>query len=122
MLIHQQFGRRILVIPDDWERRSEPRIVFPFPVTVRGTDKDGSPFQHCTVIDNICSRGLFVRLARPVVLGARLRIGMSVSLPAWPQELRTGQRVAISAKVIRVERRPGAAFGVGVTFVRRHFF
>lgn len=122
MLIQRQFGRQILVIPDEWERRSEPRIVFPFPVTVRGADKNGLPFQHCTVIDNICSGGLFVRLARPVALGARLHIGLSVSSPAWPQELRRGQRVAISAKVIRVECRLGAAFGVGVTFVRRHFF
>jgi hypothetical protein len=56
------------------ERRSKPRITNPFPTTVQGTDVLGRPFEAECAIDNMSSRGVYLRLSNQVSLGDELTV------------------------------------------------
>jgi hypothetical protein len=103
----------------DRERRGRPRVERPFPVTVRGVDATGEPLDIDTVLDNMSVGGLYVRLPRRIEPGARLAVGIRVSV-SGAQE-RTA-RVATRSVVKRVESAAGGEHGLAVAFTRHRFF
>jgi len=101
------------------ERRREQRICDPFPARVSGTDADGRPFEVDTVIDNISTRHLYLRLLPYVMRGAALRITFRLS--ADPAKAETTTRVEVRGSVIRSEEKPGRVCGVAVAFESHRF-
>jgi hypothetical protein len=103
---------------DLFERRSMPRIVMPFLATVRGVDQTGDRFRIDTVLDNFSAAGLYLRLVRPIELGATLFVVVrfTVTLAAGP----TAPGVAARGVVVWVEPQPGA-WGIALKFMRQRF-
>jgi hypothetical protein len=95
------------------------RIETPFPATVRGVDLGAQRFEEHTVLDNLSSGGLYLRLARQVRQDARLfalvqlAIALDTSAPA--------ACVALHAIVLRTEQLPGGVFGTAIRLTHHRF-
>jgi hypothetical protein len=100
--------------PFESERRANPRVAHPFPVTLRTTGI-GGVLHIETVLDNVSARGLFVRLVRPIEPGASLSIGIRL-WAADPQV--AGARVSARGVVRRMERLGDGEYGIAVEFSR----
>ncbi len=85
------------------ERRRRPRIYDPFPAKVQGIDTKGVRFESDTVIDNLSSAGLYLRLMSSVEPGAKLFITFRLSTSASAQGSTLIRSVAIDGMVLRVE-------------------
>jgi hypothetical protein len=101
------------------ERRGAPRIETPFPATVRSIDVDDQPFEAHTVLDNLSSSGLYLRLAWRVRQGTRLFV--VVRLSAVPNVGDCTAGVALHGMVLRMEPRPGGVFGTAIRLTRHRF-
>jgi hypothetical protein len=99
------------------ERRRTARINEQFPVKVRGKDAIGDRFDLETVLDNIGSKGLFVRLARSVAPGTELFVIVRLSLDTSV----FAPRIAIYGEVLRAEPQRDGSCGVAVEFKRHRF-
>ena len=102
-----------------FERRKKPRIYVPFHTRVQGVDDAGNDFSIETVLDNISSDGLYLRMMPYVEKGAKLAI--DIDLRTAPRIVEEGPRLSIEAVVLRSEKVAGGAFGVGVSFVKVHY-
>jgi hypothetical protein len=102
-----------------YERRIVPRIETPFPLTVRSVDVAGRRFQEHTVLDNLSSAGLYLRLARRVRLGARLFA--FVQLAVALDDGASAACVALRGVVLRTVPRPGGAFGTAIRLTHHRF-
>ena len=91
------------------ERRRNLRIRLPFPATVAGQTAGGRAFQVDTVLDDLSVGGVYLRLVESVPLGA----GVSITTRFSPVT-DGGLVVRLQGKVVRVEPKPGGAFGVAV--------
>ena len=58
------------------ERRRERRVQVRLPVEIRGTDRDGRPFDETTTSENLCRGGVAFTLSRELELGAVLDINI----------------------------------------------
>ena len=97
------------------ERRAKPRVMVPFRAAVRGVDDVGTPFEVATVVDNLSANGLYLRLTKGVSEGARLLINVSLYFnPAGSGD--DGLSLEVYGFVRRVDRLPGGAAGVAVSF------
>jgi hypothetical protein len=101
------------------ERRMDSRIETPFPAIVRGADLGARRFEEHRVLDNLSSRGLHLRLARPVRQGSRLFVLIVLS-GAGNADGPAGC-IALHGVVLRVEARPGSVFGTAVRITRHRF-
>ena len=101
------------------ERRTSPRIETPFPATVRSVDINGQPFEAHTILDNFCSRGLYLRLAWQVHPGVRSFV--LIRLTVTPSAGTAATFVALHGVVLRTEKRPGRAFGIAIGIIRYRF-
>lgn len=94
------------------ERRAKPRIRQPFPTSVEGTDVNGQAFRLSTQLENMSSRGLYLRMPRQVSVGDDLRFLISFSNGS-----KTGATASVLGRVLRME--PGAdglnGFGLAIT-------
>ncbi|HET9221012.1 MAG TPA: PilZ domain-containing protein [Roseiflexaceae bacterium] len=100
------------------DRRKYQRIETPFPATVRGVDIGARRFEENTVLDNLSSRGLHLRLARPVQQGTKLFVLIRLSSASTNDP--TGF-IALHGVVLRVDARPGSVFRIAVRFTRHRF-
>jgi len=101
------------------ERRQAPRIDLPFPATVRGLDALGDRFEEQVVLGSLSARGLYLRLRRPVHIGARLFIYVKLWLPE--QGGRAGARVAMQGRVMRSEAGHDRRWGIAIVADRHRF-
>jgi PilZ domain-containing protein len=97
------------------ERRASPRVDHPFPVTVRTVKAMGEALHVETVIDNMSARGLFVRLSRPIALGAPLTTVIRLSVDGREDAC---ARVVARGVVRRVELKANGQYGIAVEFAR----
>ena len=104
---------------DGTERRSALRIELPFPATVRGVDAAGERFKLDSVLDNLSTHGLYVRLPRRVEPGARLLVVVRLSL--IPDLEVPAATVALRGVVLRSEPQPDGRWGLAVQFDRHRF-
>lgn len=94
------------------ERRSRSRIYAPFPAAVRGVDASGTMFHSRTVIDNISTGGLYLRLMQR--LEQRTKLYIIVQLSNAQMDSEPVLRPHISGEVLRIEPRPGGACGFAI--------
>jgi|RhiMetdeSRZDD1v2_1073273.scaffolds.fasta_scaffold2029284_2 hypothetical protein len=101
------------------ERRSFPRIETPLPALVRSVTVDDQWFEAHTVLDNFSSGGVYLRLVQPVAQGQRLfvLIRLSTDLNASA----SGGYIALHGLALRVEQRPGRAFGTAIKITHHRF-
>jgi hypothetical protein len=101
------------------ERRTSPRIETPFPAIVRSVDVDAQPFEEHTVLDNLSSDGLYLRLARRVQQGGRLFVLIRLSVA--PNADACATYIALHGMVLRTEARPGGIFGTAIRLTHHRF-
>jgi hypothetical protein len=101
------------------ERRRKPRINHPFGVKVSGRDTLGEAFAFDTVIDNMSSTGIFLKLPRDVSFGAK--VSMLVRLSTRKQEDLEVANVSLEAVVIRKELLQDESWGLAFLITRRRF-
>jgi hypothetical protein len=101
------------------ERRRKPRIAGPFPAIVYGLDSSGEPFEVRTVVDNLSSCGLYVRLSTPLEPGAALSI--TVCLTTTGSADTRCSRVALHGIVLRSELKHDGTCGVAVSVTGHRF-
>ena len=109
------------------ERRREPRISAPFPVSVCNRRQDGELIFD-TLLDNLSARGLYFHVPGALCehAAALVRLGVEllfiVKMPpvgaAAPEPV---ARLALRGIVQRLERQPDGVYGVGVR-VKQHRF
>ena len=98
------------------ERRSKPRVTVPFRATLQGADAEGLQFEVTTVLDNLSSGGLYLRLAREVRVGTRLLIDVHFYGHGDVLLEEPGLGLEVYGSVARVDTIPGGSYGVAVTF------
>lgn len=91
------------------ERRSKPRIYFPFPATVRGVNASGEVFEIGASLDNLSASGFYLRMPECVEQGTKLFV---------LTRLATSMLVAIRGRALRVEPQPDGMCGVAVAIIR----
>ena len=101
------------------ERRRYPRINIPFPATVQGLDNGGHNFSVETVLDNLSSKGLFLRMMPCVEPGAKLCI--EIQMRTGRQLEHEGARLSVDGVVLRADKLAGGASGVAVSFAKVRF-
>ena len=107
-------GQRKQRISGYEERRGKPRICVPFHATVEGKDNSGQAFCVETVLDNLSSSGLYLRILPRVEQGAKLLIELGLLTP--PDMTDGATRFAIEGVVVRSDEKTGGVFGVAVNF------
>lgn len=103
----------------DVERRRRFRLYEPFVAKVRGKDSGGGRFEIDTVLDNIGSRGLYVRLAHKIEPGADIFVVIRLTVANDPKVF--APRVAVQGKVLRAEPQTDGSYGVALEFHQRRF-
>jgi len=101
------------------ERRGAVRVAIPFPATVRGMDQTGDRFTLDTVLDNLSSTGLYLRLARLVEPGATLFVVVRLAVVSAQQV--AAASVAVRGVVLRAEPQSSGMRGVAILFTRHRF-
>jgi hypothetical protein len=111
-------------LPPGEDRRSKPRIYVPFHATVRGLNNEGDEFDVETVVDNMSSDGLYLRMMPRVKEGARLTIALKLDTApdlTQPDLTQEAQPVLVDGVVLRSENKAGGVCGVAVVFDKVRF-
>lgn len=98
------------------ERRRKPRIYEPFPATVRGVDESSHSFEATTVLDNLSTGGLYLRL--PQRVGKEAEVSVISRLSTVPEQ---GAVVAMRGRVVRSEPQADGSCGIAVMIKQRQF-
>ena len=101
------------------KRPQELRLYGPFSAKVRGVNMNGRVFKVDAEVEDISSGGVYLRLKRPVEVGASLLVIIRFS-KAWTDEVRV-PTVAVRGTVLRVEPEPEGGWGVVVAITRNRF-
>ena len=102
------------------ERRLSPRVEAAYPVRLKGIESGGRRFKEETLVENLSSGGLYLRLTRAVPIGSDVALVARLSIT--PEEIATGVRLAARGTVLRVEPQPDGVYGVAVKFNQRRVF
>ena len=116
---HKQEGPGNLLVRETEDRRRNERIYDPFPAMVRGVDASGTAFLSRTIIDNISTEGLYLRLMQQ--MEHRTKLYIIVHLSNLQIEGERAMRLYLSGEVVRVEPRLGGACGFAVSIKRNRF-
>jgi hypothetical protein len=108
-----------LLVSEYHDRRRKARICDPFPAMVRGVDISGTAFLSRTIIDNISTDGLYLRLMQR--LEHRTQLYIIVQLTNLQIDSEPAMRLHLSGEVLRVEPRVGGACGFAVKIKRNRF-
>jgi hypothetical protein len=101
------------------ERRIKPRIYKPFHARVRGVNAGGEAFEVATVLDNMSSGGLFLRVEQNVMQGAGIHV--IIRLSTKTVDLIPVANVAVEGVVVRNEAQPDGEYGLGILISNRRF-
>jgi hypothetical protein len=96
------------------ERRKKERIYIPFPAAVEGVDINGEEFNINTVLDNLSSNSLYLRLMPCVKPGSKIAVRFKLSTSGT--EGRPVSSVSVRGTVIRSDEKPGGACGIAIKF------
>jgi hypothetical protein len=103
-------------IAPDWERRRKPRISAPFPIKVRGVDASGKGFEIETVVENISSSGVYLRLPKQMSTGAKFNMAIRFNNADG-----SGPNAMLFCKVLRTELQPDELVGLAAAIERHKF-
>jgi hypothetical protein len=101
------------------ERRRKPRIFQPFQVRVSGKDIQGETFEIGTVLDNMSTIGIYLKLDRSVALGVKLNMVIQLSTSSF-EEVEIA-KVAAETVVVRTEPLANGIWGLAMLIVKRRF-
>lgn len=101
------------------ERRIKPRIYKPFHAMVRAVNAGGEAFEVSTVLDNMSSGGLYLRVEQNVNQGAG--ISVIIRLSTKKVDLIPVANVAVEGVVVRNEAQPSGVYGLGISISNRRF-
>ena len=101
------------------ERRIKPRIYRPFHARVRGVNAGGEAFEVSTVLDNMSSGGLYLRVEQNVRQGAD--ISVIIRLSTKKVDLIPVANVAVEGVVVRNDAQPSGVYGLGISISTRRF-
>jgi hypothetical protein len=101
------------------ERRRKPRIFQPFQVQVSGKDTKGESFETGSVLDNMSTIGMYLRLNRNVEPGVNLK--MLIRLSTSSIEDFEFAKIAAETVVVRSEPLPDGMWGLALSIVKRRF-
>jgi hypothetical protein len=102
-----------------WERRGKPRIYKAFHVNVRGVDINGQPFDVASVLDNLSSTGIYLRLAQEIELGEKLSMIIRLST-SYIDEVPVA-KIAVEGSILRKEPLPDGMFGFAIAITKHRF-
>ena len=105
--------------PVEVERRIKPRIYRPFRAMVRGVNADGQAFEVSTVLDNMSSGGLYLRVEQNFMEGASIFV--IIRLSTEEVDLIPVANVAVEGLVVRNEAQPDGLYGLGISIINRRF-
>ena len=103
----------------DVERRIKPRIYRPFHAMVRGVNAGGEAFEASTVLDNMSSGGLYLRVEQNVMQGAE--ISVIIRLSTRTTDPIPVANVAVEGVVVRNDVQPSGLYGLGISISTRRF-
>jgi len=99
------------------ERRRKPRIATPFPTRVRGVNVAGEAFEVESVLDNLSSDGLYLRLGQQVKEKAKLEFSIRMS----GVEQQQAPTIQAHGVVLRAEIKPDGIVGLAVKLTHHRF-
>ena len=83
------------------ERRLSPRVEAAYPVRLKGIESGGRRFKEETLVENLSSGGLYLRLIGLCPIGSDVALVARLSIT--PEEIATGVRLAARGTVLRVD-------------------
>jgi PilZ domain len=101
------------------ERRKKPRIYTPFHARVNGVNSRGEAFEASTVLDNMSSGGLYLRVDHDVRLGTQIVV--TIRLSTRRIDLVPVANVAVKGVVLRNEEQTNGTYGLGISIHSRRF-
>ena len=102
--------------PGTPERRVKPRIKHAFPTRAFGTDANGESFEIECALDNISSKGLYLRTSR------QLRIGVDVNVVVrFVKSEDAGATALLICEILRDEPQPDGQHGIAMAIKNYHF-
>jgi hypothetical protein len=99
------------------ERRFSTRATLPYAARLWGIDMEGRPLKEDTRVVNISSGGIYLRVSRFLLQGARVFVAARLSEES--SESVPALRLVASGLVVRTERQSDGTCGVAVEFTRR---
>src|SRR5215475_15273064 len=91
------------------ERRAKPRIQRPFPTRAFGTDGRGERFEVDCELDNISSRGVFVRISRELTTGSEINV-----IVRFVKSEESGTTAILNCEVLRNEPQADGRHGIAM--------
>jgi c-di-GMP-binding flagellar brake protein YcgR len=101
------------------ERRKKPRIYTPFHARVSGVNSSGEAFEASTVLDNMSSGGLYLRVEHDVTQGTQVVV--TIRLSTKHIDLVPVANVAVKGVVLRNEEQMNGTYGLGISIHSRRF-
>jgi hypothetical protein len=101
------------------ERRKKPRIYTPFHARVCGVNSSGEAFETATVLDNMSSGGLYLRVEQDVTQGTPVVV--TIRLSTKRIDLVPVANVAVKGVVLRNEEQTNGTYGLGISINSRRF-
>lgn len=101
------------------ERRKKPRIYTPFHARVSGVNARGEAFEASTVLDNMSSGGLYLRVEQDVTQGTPIVV--TIRLSTKRIDLVPVANVAVKGIVLRNEEQMNGTYGLGISIHSRRF-
>ena len=101
------------------ERRKKPRIYTPFHARVSGVNSSGQAFEASTVLDNMSSGGLYLRVEHDVAQGSQ--VAVTIRLSTKHIDLVPVANVAVKGVVLRNEEQTNGTYGLGISINSRRF-
>ncbi len=101
------------------ERRGTARLLAPFPVRIVGVATSGERLECEAHLENLCARGLYVRLSEDI--REWKRIVMVVKLSLAPSPTVPAPVFVARAEILRVEAQGDGLKGFAVRLTRHRF-
>jgi len=98
------------------ERRSKPRINEPFPTKAWGIDAAGAAFEVDCVLDNLSSRGAYLRLPREMKPGEELSLAIK-----FLTGLDSGPTAYLRGRILRDEPQTDGLNGIALAIKHYEF-
>jgi hypothetical protein len=98
------------------ERRIKPRLSQPFPTRAWGTDATGKAFEIDCLLDNISSKGLYLRVSEQMKVDAELNLVINFS-----NGHERGATAVMRGHILRDEPQDDGRHGIAVAIKDHHF-
>jgi hypothetical protein len=99
------------------QRRESARVPLGYPTRLNGIDGEGRPFVEETLLDNLSSDGLYLRLSRSLTPGSSVSVAVRLSSGSTPAA--DGFSLAAEGTILRAEPQQDGSYGTAVGFKQK---